>query len=113
MAQSGHGKAGTKRGDQVIAFALGIVTALAVQAQQKNGGVMKLTPQDYIDIQQLVNRYAHEIDMCVDNGYSYADMYAPDGVFIDLFSDIRTCREIDEVRESRCPKKVPEIARNI
>jgi len=71
----------------VIAFGLGIVTALAVQAQQKSGQPMKLTPQDYIDIEQLVNRYAHEIDMCVDNGYSYADMYAPDGVFIDLYSD--------------------------
>ena len=71
----------------VIAFALGIATALALQAQQNSGQPMKLTPQDYIDIQQLVNRYAHEIDMCVNNGYSYADMYAPDGVFIDLYSD--------------------------
>ena len=74
-----------------IAFAFGIVTALAVQAQQKSGQgssrAMKLSPQDYIDIQQLVNRYAHEIDMCVNNGYSYAEMYAPDGVFTDLYSD--------------------------
>src|SRR5215510_16494654 len=40
-----------------------------------------LTPQDYIDIQQLVARYAYEIDNCTNNGYDYADLYTADGWF--------------------------------
>src|SRR5215831_9448051 len=40
-----------------------------------------LTALDYLDIQQLVNRYAFAIDTCSNNGYDYADLYTPDGVF--------------------------------
>src|ERR1700756_5305800 len=42
-----------------------------------------LTALGYIEIQQLVNRYAFAIDTCSNNGYDYADLYTPDGVFID------------------------------
>ena len=35
-----------------------------------------LTTQDYIDIQQLVARYAYAIDNCTNSGYDYADLYA-------------------------------------
>lgn len=40
-----------------------------------------LTAQDYIDIQQLLNKYAFALDTCSNNGYDYADLYTPDGVF--------------------------------
>jgi len=40
-----------------------------------------LTALDYIEIQQLVNRYAFAIDTCTNNGYDYADLYTTDGVF--------------------------------
>ena len=40
-----------------------------------------LTALDYIEIQQLVNRYAFAIDTCSNKGYDYADLYTPDGVF--------------------------------
>ena len=40
-----------------------------------------LSALDYIEIQQLVNRYAWAIDTCSNNGYDYADLYTPDGVF--------------------------------
>ena len=40
-----------------------------------------LTALDYIEIQQLVNKYAFAIDYCTNNGYDYADLYAPGGVF--------------------------------
>lgn len=42
---------------------------------------MAFTAQDYIDIQQLNARYAYAIDKCTNNGYDYADLYAPDGAF--------------------------------
>ena len=43
--------------------------------------VTPLTAQDYIDIQQLLHRYAFALDTCSNNGYDYADLYTPDGVF--------------------------------
>jgi hypothetical protein len=40
-----------------------------------------LTALDYIAIQQLVARYGFALDTGADNGYMYADLYAPDGTF--------------------------------
>jgi hypothetical protein len=69
-------------------FAAAIVIAVgfaAIRAQERAPGSpaknMVLTPQDYIDIQQLVARYAYEIDNCTNNGYDYADLYSADGWF--------------------------------
>jgi hypothetical protein len=69
-------------------FVAAIVMAVgfgAIRAQERSSGTsaknMVLTPQDYIDIQQLVARYAYEIDNCTNNGYDYADLYTADGWF--------------------------------
>jgi hypothetical protein len=53
---------------------------LASPAQQP----MELTALDYIEIQQLVAKYARAIDTCSNNGYDYADLYAPDGRFVPV-----------------------------
>lgn len=45
------------------------------------------TALDYQEIVQLPNRYAYGIDTCSNNGYDYADVFTPDGVFIDKNSD--------------------------
>lgn len=58
--------------------AAGIATFGAVQAQQ---GTQPLTALDYAEIQQLVARYSFAIDSGADNGYAYADLFAPDGSF--------------------------------
>lgn len=42
---------------------------------------MKLTPRDYIDIQQLTARYVYAVDNCTNSGYDYADLYTDDGTF--------------------------------
>jgi hypothetical protein len=52
----------------------------AVSAQQR-AATATLTTQDYIDIQQLIARYAVAIDECTNNGYDYAALYADDGWF--------------------------------
>ena len=63
-----------------------LVLALApAYAQEKK--VATLTAMDYIEIQPLVNAYGQDIDTCTNNGYDYADLYTPDGVFIDKYSD--------------------------
>jgi SnoaL-like domain len=40
-----------------------------------------LTPQDYIDLEQLSARYAFAVDRCTNNGYDYADLYTEEGEF--------------------------------
>jgi hypothetical protein len=47
---------------------------------------MKLTALDYIEIQQLVARYARAIDTCSNNGYDYADLFTADGAFIPIIN---------------------------
>lgn len=61
-------------------FAALCSSALAGQAPT-NAGRPTLTTQDYIDIQQLLHKYAFALDTCSNNGYDYADLYTPDGVF--------------------------------
>jgi len=42
-----------------------------------------LTPADYIEIRQLVARYAYAVDTGADNGAVYAGLFADDGAFAD------------------------------
>jgi hypothetical protein len=42
-----------------------------------------LAPQDYLEIRQLVARYAYAVDTGADNGAVYASLFAPDGAFLD------------------------------
>jgi hypothetical protein len=65
-------------------IALGVgVTLAVVQGQQRTAA---LTPQDYIDIQQLLARYSDALDTCSNDGYDYADLYTADGTYIDRWS---------------------------
>jgi hypothetical protein len=54
-----------------------LASPLASKAQEP----MQLTALDYFEIQQLVAKYARAIDTCSNNGYDYADLYTPDGIF--------------------------------
>lgn len=45
--------------------------------------VTGLTPSDYIEIRQLVSRYAYAVDTGADNGNVYASLFALDGAFAD------------------------------
>src|SRR5580765_5019592 len=66
---------------------VGLVTVSgAVRAQQKGTSgtarAMTLTPLDYIEIRQLVNRYGFAVDTGSNNGFDYADLFAADGEFM-------------------------------
>jgi hypothetical protein len=66
-----------------IAMAVAAGAAFAVvQAQQRAGGAA-LSPQDYIEIQQLVARYPYALDGGLGHGAVYADLFTADGVFIN------------------------------
>ena len=53
----------------------------AEQSAQATARPMTLTALDYIEIRQLVAKYARAIDTCSNNGYDYADLFTPDGFF--------------------------------
>jgi hypothetical protein len=73
----------------VIAIVLAVFVAVGVrgvgraqQSQPKaSAAPAELTAMDYIQIQQLVAKYAEYIDTCSNNGYDYADLFAADGFF--------------------------------
>ena len=76
-----------KRTFLLMAFALSAgVLALNVVGAQENTKpvprpVMTLAPLDYIEIRQLAARYGHAVDQGADNGFAYADLFAPDATF--------------------------------
>ena len=65
----------------VSVVALVLVFSVPVLAQQK---AMTLNAMDYVEIQQLVAKYARAIDSCSNNGYDYADLFTADGVFLPI-----------------------------
>ena len=87
-----------------LAIAL-LVVAVAVSAaksqpqpQRKTGGRTtptgrSLTVFDYIEIKQLVSRYGYAVDTGADDGNMYADLFAPDGAFLDRTGKATTGRE--------------------
>jgi hypothetical protein len=62
----------------LLAVMLALAVSIPAAAQQKPTA---LTAMDYIEIQQLVAKYARFIDSCSNNGYDYADLFTADGVF--------------------------------
>lgn len=46
-------------------------------------GAPGLTPADYLEIRQLVARYAYAVDTGADDGAVYASLFAPGGAFVD------------------------------
>ena|SRR5438874_512891 len=82
-----------------VGFVLGLGLAMSgVTQAQKNSGARAakapgLTPMDYIEIRQLVARYAYAVDTGADNGNVYASLFAPDGAFLDRTGRATTGKE--------------------
>jgi hypothetical protein len=68
---------------RTLPFACALVV-LALPAASLAQKPAPLTALDYIEIQQLVARYARAIDTCSNNGYDYADLFTPDGIFLPM-----------------------------
>ena len=67
----------------LIALSLAASALTPALAQQKP---TTLTAMDYIEIQQLVAKYAKFIDSCSNNGYDYADLFTADGAFVPVIN---------------------------
>lgn len=59
-----------------------------------------LTASDYLEIRQLVARYAYAVDTGADDGRIYAGLFAPDGAFADRMG-----------RETKGPEALAGLAR--
>ena len=66
--------------------ALSIATILALPAPSQAQQPMELTALDYIQIQQLIAKYARAMDTCSNNGYDYANLYTTDGIFLPIIN---------------------------
>jgi hypothetical protein len=65
-----------------IVLVVALLGSVSVSAQAPAARkVTPLTALDYAEIQQLLHKYAFALDTCSGNGYDYADLYTPDGVF--------------------------------
>jgi hypothetical protein len=53
----------------------------AAQTQQKGAKASTLTAEDYLEIQQLVNRYPYALDTGAGDGHMYSNLFTLDGVF--------------------------------
>jgi hypothetical protein len=62
-----------------------LAASTGARAQAPAAATRELTALDYIQIEQLIARYARAIDTCSNNGYDYADLFAADGAFIPSF----------------------------
>jgi len=62
------------------------VPSWTLHSQGRTPAAPALTALDYIEIQQLVAKYPWAIDNCTNNGYDYADLYVPDGLFMNSLS---------------------------
>lgn len=65
----------------VVAGVVAVPAGLRAQDEGRGSKPMELTALDYIEIQQLVAKYARAIDTCSNNGYDYADLFTSDGFF--------------------------------
>lgn len=66
---------------------LGMLALTVLPAQQpapRPAARPALAPHDYIEIQQLVRKYAWALDGGDNYGYAYADLFTPDGVFVGM-----------------------------
>jgi hypothetical protein len=70
----------TSRAPAAIAVGVALIVG-AHPGRETAAQTQGLTALDYIEIEQLVYRYGYALDTGADNGYAYADLYAPDATF--------------------------------
>jgi hypothetical protein len=92
----------------ILGVTVGIAAAAAAvgaYAQQQRAG-KPLTPQDYIEIQQLYMRYTWAIDSHAEDGMAYARTFTPDGEFL-----IRGVRNVGYAALAEIAKAKPNGAK--
>ena len=63
----------------MVAGALWLVVAAVEHGRAQSAAPPRLTAMDHVQIRQLAARAAFAMDTGADNGFAYADLFAPDG----------------------------------
>ena len=98
----------SKRVNLAAAFVTAAL-ALAIMHTRPRAAGGTLTAMDYIQINQLINRYAYAVDTGADQGGAYADLFASDGKFLQRGGVVvtgRTALAALGYRTSRGPQSV-------
>jgi len=66
----------------MVAAAAGLILLLTLSELARAQHATMLTPGDYIEIQQLVNRLNFALDYCGNGGRDFADLFIEGGQFI-------------------------------
>lgn len=75
-----------------VAWALAVTMAAGASAQVR-GTTGTMPAADYYEIQQLYSRFCHGLDSAGENGYMFASVFTPDGVYVDPAGKTYTGRE--------------------
>ena len=65
----------------ILALVLGLGLATSHSQTPPASTAPALSANDYLEIDQLVYKYGWALDSGDNNGFAYADLYAPDGIF--------------------------------
>jgi hypothetical protein len=76
----------TRKTSLILAFSIAAQLVGRAQAPSSAASSAKapaLSALDYLEIRELVARYAYAVDTGAENGAVYASLFAPDGAFLD------------------------------
>ncbi len=96
-----------------LVCATALCASLFAQQQPGKRQPMALTALDYIEIGQLVARYARAIDTCSNNGYDYADLFTADGFFAPAWKGVVGTRFQGRERLAEASGGGPQNCKNV
>ena len=92
-----------------LLMVIGLVSCSAmvawVYAQTKSGASGRLTPEDFLEIEQLVQGYTHGIDVGPEDA---SWTFAPDGAFVSERRTVKGERELKEMYAARRKRHNPK-----
>lgn len=91
---------------------LSVMPMMGADLSAQGSARATLTPQDRLDIQQLVARYPYALDTGEDEGRAYGNLFAADGQFVSPVGTIEGRSALAEFASGHRPGQGPLHVRN-
>jgi hypothetical protein len=85
---------------------------LPAEVTARASGTFGISPQDVLDIQQLVARYGYVLDNGAEGGKAYADLFTDDGVFASPQATVSGREALLKFASGHRPGQGPAYVRN-
>jgi hypothetical protein len=85
---------------------------LPAEVTARANGTFGISPQDVLDIQQLVARYGYVLDNGAEGGKAYADLFTDDGVFASPQATVSGREALLKFASGHRPGQGPAYVRN-